>query len=167
MLVVGEIRRPHGLEGEVSVEPQTNFPDRFVPGLSLLWRRGDAVRPLVVEAVRAHSGRLLIRFQGVGDVEEARALAGGDLCVEDHDAVPAPDDFYYAHALEGWSCADPAGTPLGDVARLEQTAAGPMLELRTLSGRPILVPFVRPILVDIRLDERRIVLDPPAGLFDL
>ena len=47
MLLVGEIRRPHGLEGEVSVEAHTDFPQRFVPGACLIWKRGDTERPLI------------------------------------------------------------------------------------------------------------------------
>jgi 16S rRNA processing protein RimM len=167
MLVVGEIRRPHGLKGEISVEPRTDFPDRFVPGLTLVWKRGDQERSLVVESVRAHSGRLLIRFRGIADAAEAAALAGGDLCVSDEQAVPAPEDFYYGHAVEGWTCRDAEGRELGEVTRLEQTSAGPMLEVRTPSGRVALVPFVRPILVRVEADARRLILDPPAGLMDL
>lgn len=167
MLIVGEIRRPHGLKGEVSVEPHTDFPDRFVPGLPLTWRRGEQERALVLESVREHSGRLLMRFFGVATVEEAGALVGGDLCVPEEQTVPAPEDFYYGHAVEGWTCRDAEGRDLGQVARLEQTAAGPMLEVRTPSGRVALVPFVRPILVRVEADARRLILDPPAGLMDL
>lgn len=167
MLLVGEIRRPHGLNGEVSVDPRTDFPDRFVPGLPLIWRRGENARSLVLETVRAHSGRLLMRFEGVGSIEDAAALAGGDLCVDEEDAVSPPEDFFYGHALEGWSCTDAQGSALGVVARLEQTAAGPLLEVRTPSGREILVPFVRPILLRVEQETRRIVLDPPPGLLDL
>jgi ribosomal 30S subunit maturation factor RimM len=50
---------------------------------------------------------------------------------------------------------------------LEQTAAGGLLEVRTPSGRAALVPFVRPIVVEVRAEDRLIVLDPPEGLFDL
>ena len=42
-----------------------------------------------------------------------------------------------------------------------------MLEVRTPSGRVALVPFVRPILIRVEADARRLILDPPAGLMDL
>ncbi|HLN93593.1 MAG TPA: hypothetical protein VK389_07000, partial [Thermoanaerobaculia bacterium] len=34
-LLVGIVRKPHGVSGEVAVEPVTDFPDRFVEGLRL------------------------------------------------------------------------------------------------------------------------------------
>jgi 16S rRNA processing protein RimM len=167
MLLVGEIRRPHGLEGEVSVEAHTDFPQRFVPGASLTWRRGERQRDLVLESVRPHSGRLLMRFRGIATAEEAAALTGGDLCVPEGEPVEAPADFYYSHAIEGWTCRDAAGRDLGTVVGLEQTAAGALLEVRTPSARAALVPFVRPIVVEVRAEDRLIILDPPEGLFDL
>ena len=49
---------------------------------------------------------------------------------------------------------------------LEKTAAGPMLTVAA-AGRETLVPWTRPIVVDVDRSARRIVLDPPDGLFDL
>jgi 16S rRNA processing protein RimM len=167
MLLVGEIRRPHGLEGEVSVEARTDFPQRFVPGAALIWRRGEKQRDLVLESVRPHSGRLLMRFRGITTAEEASTLTGGDLCVSEEESVQPPPDFYYSHAIEGWACRDGAGRDLGIVVGLEQTAAGALLEVRTPAARTALVPFVRPIVVAIRPEDRVIVLDPPEGLFEL
>ncbi|MBC8646731.1 MAG: ribosome maturation factor RimM [Thermoanaerobaculia bacterium] len=167
MLLVGEIRRPHGLEGEVSVEAHTDFPQRFVAGAALVWKRGEKERPLVLESVRPHSGRLLMRFHGIASAEEASALTGGGLYVPEAESVDAPPDFYYSHAIEGWTCRDTAGREVGTVVGLEKTAAGALLELRTPSGRTTLVPFVRPIVVEIRAEDRLILLDPPDGLLEL
>jgi 16S rRNA processing protein RimM len=167
MLLVGTVRRPHGLSGEVSVEIATAFPERFQPGARLAWRRGQEQRPLILESARAHGDRWLLRFEGVGDPEAARALAGGELCVPGEEAFPAPEGFYYSHRVEGWRCEDPAGRPLGTVAGLESTPAGPLLTVRTPEGKAALVPFVAAIVVEIDEASRRMVLDPPDGLFEI
>ncbi|MGH9366749.1 MAG: ribosome maturation factor RimM, partial [Thermoanaerobaculia bacterium] len=44
MLLVGTVRRAHGLSGELSVQIATDFPRRFRPGARLLWRRGGNTR---------------------------------------------------------------------------------------------------------------------------
>lgn len=167
MLVVGEVKRPHGLNGEVSVEVRTAFPERFAPGLNLLWRRSGKERPLTLQSARRHGGRILLRFEGVEDAEAARALAGGDLCVPVAEAVPAPEDFYYSHELEGWVCEDPLGRKLGKILSLSETAAGPLLTMETREGKTALIPFVRPIFVSLDRSSQRVVLDPPEGLLDL
>lgn len=167
MLLVGTVARPHGLGGEMAVEIASAFPERFRAGVRLLWRRGEQSRPLVIAAARPHGGRWLLRFEGVEDLRAARALAGGDILVAEEEAFPAPEGFYYSHRVEGWRCEKPGGEPLGTVSGLEQTAAGPLLTVRTPEGRPVLVPFVAAIVVEIDEAGRRIVLDPPAGLFEL
>jgi 16S rRNA processing protein RimM len=62
---------------------------------------------------------------------------------------------------------DGGGAALGEAAELETTAAGPLLTVRTPEGKIVLVPFVAGIVVRVDAPGRRIVLDPPGGLFDL
>ena len=159
--------RPHGLAGELSVQVATAFPQRFQPGARVLWRRNDEIRALIVAGARPHGRRWLMLFEGIGDSEAARALAGGELFVPGEEAFPAPAGFYYSHEVEGWSCEDRGGRALGAVAGLEQTPAGPTLTVRKPGGGTALVPFVAAIVVEIDPAGRRIVLDPPEGLFEL
>jgi 16S rRNA processing protein RimM len=167
MLLVALVKRPHGLAGEVSVEVLTTFPERFVPGSDLEWIRGSEKRSLRLSAARPHAGRWLLRFEGVDDVEAARALAGGELAVPESDAYPAPEGSYYSHRIRGFRCEDRRRRSLGIADGLEQTAAGPLLTVTTPAGKEVLVPFVAAIVVEVDDAERRIVLDPPEGLFEL
>lgn len=166
-LVVGTVRRPHGLDGEVSVDVATAFPQRFRPGLALLWRRGPESRHLVIAAARAHGSRWLLRFEGVHAADGARGLARGELSVAEKERFPAPEGFYYSDQVAGWRCENKDGKSLGCVEGLEASPAGPLLTIRTPEGKSALVPFVASIVVRIEDGERRIVLDPPEGLFDL
>ncbi len=166
LLLVGTVRKPHGLTGEVSVEIATDFPQRFAPGIQLVWTRGTEHRSLSLAAARPHGKRLLLTFEGIASVEEARGLAGGDLSIAG-EAFPAPAGFFYSHELEGFACVDERETPLGVVRGLGQTPAGPLLTLETVSGREALVPFVEEMVREIDRDARRIVLELPEGLLDL
>jgi 16S rRNA processing protein RimM len=166
LLVVAFVRRTHGLEGEVLADVATDFPERLRPGLRVVWRSGDSERPLTLRGVRPHGGRMRLAFDGVETVDAARTLAGGDLCVPEDEAFPAPEGFYYEHEVAGFRCVDGAGRELGTVTGLEKSAAGPMLTVAR-EGRETLVPWTRPIVVDVDRSARRIVLDPPDGLFDL
>jgi 16S rRNA processing protein RimM len=155
------------MTGEVSVEPATDFPERFAAGAVLQWRREQSERELTVASARPHGSRILVRFEGVEDAAAARVLAGGDLSVPEEDAVAAPEDFYYGHEVEGWRCEDRKGRALGTAQRLERTAGGPMLLVDTGRQEPVSIPFVRPIVVTVERAGRRIVLDPPDGLMEL
>jgi 16S rRNA processing protein RimM len=118
-------------------------------------------------SARPHGSRILARFDGVEDVDAARALAGGDLGVPEKDAVPPPDDFYYHYEVEGWRCEDSSGRLLGRVVGLERTAAGALLLVDIGRSEPVPVPFVSPIVASVDRATKRVVLDPPAGLMEL
>ncbi|MEP7131751.1 MAG: ribosome maturation factor RimM [Acidobacteriota bacterium] len=176
MLLVGVVRRPHGLAGEVSVDPMTDFPDRFVSGGEVQWSPAAAAaalpgaaetRRLTIRTARPHGERLLLSFEGFDGVDAARTLSGGELSVPDSEAAPPRADFYYSHQVEGWRCEDREGRLAGVVRTLEQTVAGPLLAIETPSGREALIPFVAPIIVSIDDAERRIVIDPPEGLLEV
>lgn len=145
----------------------TDFPDRFVSGLTLSWRRGGAERELTVATAGVQGARIRLRFEGIEDAESARELSGGELSVPEEEAVPAPEDFYYSHQVEGWRCEDTGGRLLGRVSKLERTAGGPMLSIDTGGREPVSVPFTRPIVVSVDAENQRIVLDPPEGLMEL
>lgn len=167
LLIVGRIRRTHGLDGEVSVDVVTDFPERFVPGALFVWRGTGPEKMLTLKSARPHTGRLLLAFEGSDTVDAARALCGGELCVSEADAHPAPEGFYYSHEVRGFACEDAAGRRLGTAAGLEATPAGPMLTVEKEAGGEALVPWTHPIVVRVERGQQRIVLDPPEGLFEL
>lgn len=152
-LEVGRIGRAHGLQGEVSVAPVTNRPERFAPG-SVLYT-GD--RTLVVVASRPHQDRWLIRFEGVGDRTAAEALRGSLLSAE---PLPdAPEGELWVHELIGAEVFDRSGSARGRVTAVE---ANPAHDLLVLEGGGLV-----PMVFVVETAPGRVVIDPPEGLFDL
>lgn len=165
-VVVGRIGRPHGIKGEVTVEPRTDEPDeRFAPGSVLLL--DDPGRDLVVERTHWHSGRLLVGFRGVTDRTSAETLRGLLLHVEraDDDRPDDPDE-YYDTALEGCTVLLGDGTVVGDVAEVVHLPAQDLLVVNREGRSAALIPFVASIVPTVDLQARRIVIDPPVGLLD-
>jgi 16S rRNA processing protein RimM len=168
LLTVGQIVRPHGVRGEVVVNVRTDEPEaRFAVGKTLTTENGEPPS-LTVEAVRPHHGRLLVVFDGVYDRGLAERLRGVRLCV-DSDQVPAPEDpdEFNDHQLVGLTAVNRAGEVVGEVANVDHTPASDLLVLRRPDGRSALVPFVKAIVPEVDLAAGRMVVDPPAGLFDL
>lgn len=88
-LVVGRIGRPHGVRGEVTIDVRTDEPgSRFAVGATVATDPA-AAGPLTVERARWHSGRLLVRFAGIGDRDAAEHLRGTWLVVDPGD-IPRP-----------------------------------------------------------------------------
>jgi 16S rRNA processing protein RimM len=169
-LVVGRVVRAHGVTGEVVVEVRTDDPDtRFAPGTTLRAKpsRGEPERDYVVDSAREHSGRLLVRLDGVADRTAADSMRGTLFLVDSADLPPIeePDEFY-DHQLEGLQVVTTTGTPVGSVAEVLHTAAGELLSVRTEGGE-VLVPFVGAIVTAVSLTDQTIEIDPPEGLLEL
>jgi 16S rRNA processing protein RimM len=169
-LVVGRVVKAHGVTGEIVVEIRTDDPDiRFAPGSSLRGRppRGGTEHRYVIESSREHSGRLLVRLEGVADRSAADALRGTVFLVDSENLPPIEDpDEFYDHQLEGLQVVTTAGVAVGQVAEVLHTAAGELLSVRTEEGE-VLVPFVSAIVTSVSLADRTIEIDPPDGLLEL
>lgn len=158
---VGRILRPHGIRGEVVVEPFSEIEKRFEAGAELLL----ASRSVTIAEVRPHRGALLVRFEGVADRTAADALRGGVLEVP-REAVPeAPEGTWYYFELVGCRCLDRREGDLGEVADVVEDGGGLLLDVRKESRR-LLVPFVRELVLEVDPGERRIEVDLPEGLIE-
>jgi 16S rRNA processing protein RimM len=170
-LVVGRVAKAHGVSGELVVDVRTDDPDlRFAPGTTLRGRasRGGGERTYIVESVRDHSGRLLVRLGGVGDRNTADALRGTLFLVDTTELPPIEDpDEFYDHQLEGLRVVTVAGLEVGKVAEVLHTAAAELLAVRPEEGGEVLVPFVSAIVTSVSLADRTIEIDPPDGLLEL
>jgi 16S rRNA processing protein RimM len=170
-LVVGRVAKAHGITGEVVVDVRTDDPaGRFAAGKTLRGkpsRGGGPERDYVVETVREHAGRLLIRLAGVTDRNGADALRGTLFVVDAADLPPIDDpDEFYDHQLEGLRVRTSAGADVGVVAEVLHTAAGELLSVKTDEAAEVLVPFVSAIVTSVSLTDG-IEIDPPDGLLNL
>lgn len=170
-LTVGRVAKAHGISGELVVEVRTDDPaTRFAPGNTLRAKnsRSGEETSFVVEQVREHGARLLVRLAGVDDRDAADALRGSLFVVDSEELPPIDEpDTYYDHQLEGLRVRTTAGDDVGVVTEVLHTAAGELLAVRRGDGGEVLVPFVGAIVTSVSLEDHSVEIDPPEGLLDL
>jgi 16S rRNA processing protein RimM len=167
-LVIGRVIRPHGVKGEVVVQPLTDAPDRFTAGTELALgdpEQAEPLRPLVVAAARDDRGWLLVSFDGVADRDAAEPLRGGLLSIPREAARPLAADEFWSHQLVGLAVFDREGTRRGVVDEVMPGSAHDLLSVRLDGGASVLVPAVA-ALVTVELDAGRLVVDAVPGLLD-
>jgi len=166
-LVVARIGRAHGIKGEVTVEVRTDEPElRLAPGAVLATDPASA-GPLTIETGRVHSGRLLLRFEGVRDRTAAEALRNTVLIADvDPDEVPEGEDEYYDHQLIDLDVVTEDGTEVGRITEVAHLPSQDLFVVERPDGTEVMIPFVEEIVTGIDLAEQRAVIDPPPGLID-
>jgi 16S rRNA processing protein RimM len=148
LLNAGRVGRPHGLDGSFHVtRPRAVL---LVPGRTV--RVGEDDREIVRRAGTAE--RPILRLEGVDDRPGIEALRGAELLVARGDAPKLPPGEYWAEDLEGCLVVTPEGRELGRVAQMRALPSCEVLEVGDL-----LVPMVADAVLDVSLQERRIVVD--------
>jgi 16S rRNA processing protein RimM len=167
MAVVGRIARPHGIRGQVIVNPDTDFPEqRFRKGASFWIRSSQGDERLTIGSVRFHGGRPVIGFERFERVEDVERLAGVELRVPEEELTALEPGLFYHHQLVGCVVEMPDGAVVGTVSRIEGGLGGSRLVVDGRRGE-ILVPLATEICVDIDVGAKRIRIEPPEGLLDL
>jgi 16S rRNA processing protein RimM len=166
-LVVARIGRAHGIKGDVTVEVRTDEPElRLAPG-AVLATDPPSAGPLTIETGRVHSGRLLLRFEGVRDRTAAEALRNTLLIADvDPEELPEEEDEYYDHQLMDLDVVTVDGTEVGRITEISHLPSQDLFVVGRPDGSEVYVPFVQEIVVEIDLEEQRAVIDPPPGLID-
>ncbi|MBD3160705.1 MAG: 16S rRNA processing protein RimM [Candidatus Eisenbacteria bacterium] len=177
-VLVGRIRRPVGLRGEVIVEPTGEDPERFAPGKRLLVERDekrsaerDAGRNdecVIARSRPAPKGTIAVLFEGIATVEAAETLRGRSLFVRPEELPPLPEGVHYNFQLIGLEVVDDQGERLGSVREILETGsndvycveAGNEENGASRDGSPeeILIPAVPDYVAEIDLPRRRIRL---------
>ena len=185
LVLVGRIRKAHGIRGELVVEPITDAPGAiFAPGARVL-TGGTAPEPLpereaahwpreltVVKSSRFKEG-LIVAFAEVADRTAAERWQGRYLLVPEGELAPPKADEIYRHDLIDMRVLRVDGAEAGVVAALFELPQGLTLEVRAPdapgAGKDgtVLVPY-RTEMVETVDDAGRVVHLTPLGgeLFD-
>ena len=164
-VLVAAVAGSFGVRGDVRLKSFTAEPSAFATYGPL----HDVKREnsWSIKLLKPVKGGFAVRMPGVATKEDADAMRGLKLYA-DRDQLPGlPDDEFYHTDLVGLDTFDPGGAPLGKVKAVQNHGAGDLLEIAPGPGiASVLVPFTQAIVPTVDLASRRIVLDPPEGLFD-
>lgn len=165
-VLVGRIRKPHGVRGEIAVESLSDVADRLAPGSALVARLSDG-RSLAVSVAssRGHGDVRLVRFEGYTDRDAVEELRSALLEVERQRVPPPPEGAFYYYELIGCRCIDRDAGEVGEVIGLVEDGGGVLLELEAPAGR-VLIPFVKAYLAAVDVEAGLIELDLPADLVE-
>jgi len=162
-ITLGAITGAHGLRGMLRVKPYNPDSDVLLPLEDIASRADGELRVHRRVEVRVTGKGLLMQFDDVRSVEAATELRGRELCLP-RDWLPPlePGEFYHVD-LEGLAAVKPSGEAVGVVERVHDYPAASVLRVRA-DGGVWEVPMREPYLVDVDLEQGRIVVD---GLEDL
>lgn len=167
-LRVGRLVKAHGLKGGLKLELYTDNPEgRFVPGAAFTLQVPEASpwhgKEITVREYRVMNGNPVVFFDDVDDRTAAESLVKAILWI-DQDEDEVEDDAWFDHQLVGLDVVRD-DVVVGRVARVVHFPAQDLLIVRA-DEREIMVPFVQAIVPTVDVAGGRVIVTPPAGLFE-
>jgi 16S rRNA processing protein RimM len=167
-IVVGRIRKPHGLKGEVAVFPLTDTPDAvFANGrvLQVIDLAGKALGTVTVDEARIYHRECLLRFAGHADRDAVERYRGRLLAVDRAELPPLAEGEVYQQEMVGWAVRDESGAPLGIVSAVYDLPQGCTIEVQG-ARREFLLPFRAEYVRHTDREACRLTVRVPAGLLE-
>src|SRR5947208_3323705 len=95
--IIGRVVAPFSRFGELKVQPETDFPERFadLEKVCLRLKSGES-RLFSVCRARIHKGQVLLKLQQLESIDDAERWRGAQVLIRKEEAVLLPKGSYYA-----------------------------------------------------------------------
>lgn len=180
--IVGRIRKPQGIHGELTVELLTDEPEKFFADGCRLFagtvdgdiapnpadrRNPDSRQELTVEYAKPFREGLIVKFEQIPDRSAAELWRQRYLLVPASELTPPEKDEVFMHDLLGMRVFTETGKQMGEVVGLYEMPQGLTLDVKgEEKGSDILIPYRPSVVQQVDLDARVITVDSTCGLFD-
>ncbi|MEG2174459.1 MAG: ribosome maturation factor RimM [Oscillospiraceae bacterium] len=163
-LECGKIVSPHGVIGEIKVQPWCDSPEELSSLRRLYFERGET--SLSVTRARVQNAMVIIKLRGVDTLDAAAALRGKILYLDREDLPLAPDE-YFIQDLLGMQVLDADdGHAYGTLTDVSETGANDVYHITFSDGTVRLAPAIAQVVISTDLDAGVIRIRPLRGLFD-
>lgn len=153
-LLIGEVLKPQGIRGELKIKTFTDQPED-VKKFGTVYVDG---KPYKILSFRVGTdGMAYIGLRGIPDRNAAELFRGKKLEGAREDAPELEEGRYYIVDIIGLSCETEEGEFLGTVTDIKNLAS----DVYTIEkdGKSILFPVVKNVIVDIDLQNKKVVVD--------
>ena len=174
-IIVGRVRKAHGIRGEVVVEAITDAPDAvFASGRRVFagTPSGDispSRQELHIRSARAFNEGILVGFDEVPERNAAELWRGRYLLLPAAEVAPPDDDEVYLHELIGMRVELSGGQSIGTIEELYELPQGLALDVRRSEPRDdetVLLLYDDQTIASVDKVNRVVVVTPPDGLLE-
>ena len=171
-MIVGRLRKPHGIAGEFVVEPITDTPAKtFAAGRRVFAGTvdgdlaPDGAELTVVTSRPFKDAALIVRFDVIGDRDEAELWRDRYLLLPSEEIDPPAAGEVFVHELVGMHVELTSGEPVGPVSQVYELPQGLGLDVRYRDGSVIL-PYHDEYVREVDRAGRRIIMELPDGMLE-
>lgn len=164
-VIIGKIRRPHGIKGEVRMTVLTDFPE-LISSRKMVYV-GERHQPYTVKSIRWHGGDMLVSFKELPDRTAVEIFRNVMVYMKSEDMPTLPEGEFYTHQLIGLEVITDEGQNLGKLKEVLITGANDVYLVESPGKKDILLPAIDDVILEIDHDQGVIRVHILPGLLDL
>jgi len=155
-LVLGKLRRAHGVKGEIPLEVFTQMLELITPEETVFV--GESHQPFTIEKTRWKNDLLLIKFREIHDRTVVSELTNELLYVKTSQLPPLPDGDFYYHELIGVEVFEADGDYLGVLVQILETGANDVYLVQNDENEEILIPATEEMILEIDPEQEKMIV---------
>lgn len=157
-LAVAKIYRPHGLNGEVSVELLTDFPERLIKGKQVYI--GKNRFPTKIDTIRKMDKKYLISFVNHHSRDSVGSFRNEIVYTRDKDLPVLTDNEYYHHDLIGMSVFSIEEKEIGVLIEIILTGANDVYVIKphNQDAKEILIPAIKSVVKTVDTENKKMTV---------
>lgn len=164
---VGKILNFHGIKGEAKVGFTKNQAYFFCSLEKVFVKSENEYIPLTIKSIRLHKNIALVCFEGINSINDLMQYKGAFLYVEEGTIREAlDDDEFLIDELVGLEVFDQNAQKKGFVVGVSNNGASDLLSVKTNSKEIVLIPFVKAIVPDVSIKDKKIIINNIEGLIE-
>ncbi len=161
LIEVGKIVNIHGLRGDVKVVPWTDFPEVF-EGIDTVYTKD--CESYKVKGVKYHKNSVILKLSGIDTPELAEKMRGKVLYAQKELFEDLPEDTYLIADLIGVEVYDEEKV-YGKITDVITTGGNDVYTVGEGRGQ-ILIPAIKDVILDIDIQNKKMLVKIPEGLID-
>ena len=151
---VGQIVNTHGIKGEVKVIPLTDDVNNFKKYGKVLVED----KWMNIQGVKFQKDRVILKLEGINSIDEAETYKQKYMMVSREDQPELPEGTFYLKDIIDCIVYDTNDKELGKVFEVIQTKNNDVYWIK--SPKELLIPVLPDIVLDINIDEKKIIIRP-------
>lgn len=168
-ITLGKVGAVYGIKGWLRIHSFTDEPDAILDYFPWSLKLGNNTRTVDVTDWRKHNKGLIVKVAGIDDRDNAQALVGSEILINESTLPELSQGDYYWRDLIGMAVVTTKGYDLGVVSDMLETGANDVLVVKAnlndgFSKKERLIPYLLEQVVEsVSIEDKQICVDWDPG----
>lgn len=163
-LEIGQIVNSYGLKGQMKIVPFTDDITRYSDLKTIYIEINKQLKEYKIEQVKYHKNNVLIKLEGIDDINDTEQFKNCFVKVNRKDAVKLPEDTYFIVDLIGLEAFTEENVLLGKIVDVFPTGSNDVYVVKDELGKQILLPAISEVVKNVDIPNKKMIVNLIKGL---